>query len=80
MRSIAGPLRVDIEVPHFTTLSRKGNGLSLLSQTTSRSSAKQLVQLVVDSTVLKIFGEGEWLEKSIKRSANGALGASCTLA
>jgi hypothetical protein len=38
------------------------------------------VHLVVDSTGLKIFGEGEWLEQKHKKSANGALGASCTLA
>lgn len=29
MRSIAGLLGVEIAVPHFTTLSRRGNGLSL---------------------------------------------------
>ncbi|MEH6646359.1 IS5 family transposase [Sulfitobacter sp.] len=65
MRSIAKLLGVEITVPHFTTMSRRGNGLSLPPQTTSRS-AKQPVQLVVDSTGLKIFGEGEWLEKKHK--------------
>jgi hypothetical protein len=32
MRSIAGLLGVKIAVPHFTTLSRRGNGLSLVRE------------------------------------------------
>lgn len=63
--SIAKLLGVDITVPHFTTMSRRGNGLSLSAKTVPKS-AKQPVQLVVDSTGLKIFGEGEWLEKKHK--------------
>lgn len=78
MRSIAGLLWVEIEVPHFTTLSRRGNGLSLPPKALSKST--EPVHLVVDSTGLKIFGEGEWLNKNTKPSANGALGASYTLA
>ena len=92
MRSIAGLLGVEIAVPHFTTLSRRGNGLSLPPKAVPKSA--EPVHLVVDSTGLKIFGEGTlsaaccacayrgmngW-SKSIKPSANGALGASCTLA
>jgi len=64
MRSIAGLLRVEIEVPHFTTLSRRGNGLSLSPKALSKST--EPVHLVVDSTGLKIFGEGEWLEQKHK--------------
>jgi hypothetical protein len=64
MRSIAKLLGVEITVPHFTTMSRRGNGLSLPPQTASKSAKP--VQLVVDSTGLKIFGEGEWLEKKHK--------------
>jgi hypothetical protein len=64
MRSIAGLLGVEIAVPHFTTMSRRGNGLSLPPKTASKSAKP--VQLVVDSTGLKIFGEGEWLEKKHK--------------
>jgi hypothetical protein len=92
MRSIAGLLGVEIEVPHFTTLSRRGNGLSLSPKALSKST--EPVHLVVDRTGLKVFGEGAlsaaccacayrvingW-SKSIKPSANGALGASYTLA
>ena len=64
MRSIAGLLRVEIAVPHFTTLSRRGNGLSLSARAVSKNAKP--VQLVVDSTGLKIFGEGEWLEQKHK--------------
>jgi hypothetical protein len=92
MRSIAGLLGVDIEVPDFTTLSRRGNGLSLSPKALSKST--EPVNLVVDSTGLKIFGEGAFSaaccacayrvingwSKSIKPSANGDHGASYTLA
>jgi hypothetical protein len=64
MRSIAKLLGVDITVPHFTTMSRRGHGLSLPPQITSKSATP--VHLVVDSTGLKIFGEGDWLEKKHK--------------
>jgi len=57
MRSIAGLLGVEIEARHFTTLSRRGNGLSLSPKALSKST--EPVHLVVDSTGLKIFGEGE---------------------
>ncbi len=61
MRSIAGLLGVQIAVPDFSTLSRRGNGL--LSQTRPRTDSRAAIHLVVDSTGLKIFGEGEWLEE-----------------
>ena len=61
MRSIAGLLGVQIAVPDFSTLSRRGNGLLL--QTRPRTDKQAAIHLVVDSTGLKIFGEGEWLEE-----------------
>jgi hypothetical protein len=64
MRSISKLMCVDITVPHFTTMSRRGIGLSLPSKTASKTTKP--VQLVVDSTGLKIFGEGEWLEEKHK--------------
>ena len=64
MRSIAEILGAEIAVPDFSTLSRRGNGLSLSARPSSRSGKP--VHLVVDSTGLKIFGEGEWLEKKHK--------------
>jgi hypothetical protein len=64
MSSIAGLLSVEIAVPHFTTMSHSGNRLSLPPKIASKSA--QPVQLVVDSTGLKIFGEGKWLEEKHK--------------
>lgn len=61
IRSIAGLLGVQIAVPDFSTLSRRGNGLLL--QTRPRTDSRAAIHLVVDSTGLKIFGEGEWLEE-----------------
>jgi hypothetical protein len=64
MRSIAALLGVEIAVPDFSTLSRRGNGLIL--HTRQRSDRQAVIHLVVDSTGPKIFGEGEWLEEKHK--------------
>jgi len=61
MRSIGKLLSVEIAVPNFSTLSRRGNGLTLRSQPRANSQAG--IQLVVDSTGLKMFGEGDWFEE-----------------
>lgn len=64
MRSIATLLGVDIAVPEFSTLSRRGKGLTLPAlRKTDRS---EPVHLVVDSADLKIFGEGEWCVQTHK--------------
>jgi hypothetical protein len=64
MRSIAALLGVAIAVPDFSTLSRRGEGLTL--HATHKTARSKPVHLVVDSTGLKIFGEGEWLEQKHK--------------
>lgn len=64
MRSIANLLEVEIAVPDFSTLSRRGNGAIL--QKRPRVDRKAAIQLTVDSTGLKILGEGEWLEEKHK--------------
>jgi hypothetical protein len=64
MRSIARLLGVGIAVPDFSTLSRRGNGLTLRPK--PKSKCDKPVQMVVDSTGLKIFGEGDWLEQKHK--------------
>ena len=68
MRSVAGLLGAQIAVPDFSTLSRRGNGLTLLAK--PRADRQAAIHLVVDSTGLKIFGEGEWLEEKHKKKAN----------
>ncbi len=67
MRSIATLLGVEIAVPDFSTLSRRGNGLTLRPKPKSKSDKP--VQLVADSTGLKIFGECDWLEEKHKATA-----------
>lgn len=64
MRSIARLLGVEIAVPDYSTLSRRGKRL-ILTETQS-SIMRPPIQLVVDSTGPKIFGEGEWLGKKHK--------------
>ena len=67
MRSIAKLLGVEIAVPDFSTLSRRSNGLTL--RTMPRDKSRAPIHLVVDSTGLKISGEGDWLEEKHKTKA-----------
>ena len=62
MRSIAGLLGVNIAVPDFSTLSRRGGGLVL--QTKPRVDSQAAIHLAVDSTGLKVFGEGALLAQA----------------
>ena len=55
---------LDIRVPDFSTLSGRANGLSIAQ--VMRQAGSVPVHLVVDSTGLKIFGEGEWLAQKHK--------------
>ncbi|MHC2365235.1 IS5 family transposase [Rhizobium leguminosarum] len=65
MRSIAALMGVEITVPDFSTLSRRSKGLAL-PPVRRRTACWRSVHLVVDSTGLKVFGEGEWLENKHK--------------
>ena len=67
LRSIANVLELDIAIPDHTTLSRRGGGLTILPKTVGR---EEPLHLLVDSTGLKIYGEGEWLDqkRGIRRS------------
>ena len=67
MRSIAKLLRLEVPVPGFSTLSRRGLGLTLPVR--PRAARTEPVILVVDSTGLKIFGEGQWLQSKHKTRA-----------
>src|SRR5271170_4430620 len=59
LRSMADVLDVDIAIPDHTTLSRRGVGLTVLARDIHWA---EPLHLVVDSTGLKIYGEGEWLD------------------
>jgi hypothetical protein len=60
LRSIADVLKIDIAIPNHTTLSRRGGGLTILPK---RIHHTEPLHLLVDSTGLKIYGEGEWLDQ-----------------
>jgi hypothetical protein len=60
LRSIADVLKIDIAIPNHTTLSRRDHGLMILPKRIDRT---EPLHLLVDSTGLKIYGEGEWLDE-----------------
>src|SRR5258707_3034954 len=59
-RSIADVLGISIAIPDHTTLSRRAGGLTILPKHIDRA---EPLHLLVDSTGLKIYGEGEWLDQ-----------------
>lgn len=67
MRSISKLMQLEVSVPDFSTLSRRGTGPNLPAR--PRAQSTEPVHLVVDSTGLKIFGEGEWLQRKHKTKA-----------
>jgi hypothetical protein len=60
LRSIAELLDVDIRIPDHTTFSRRSSRLKTLPKRIVRD---EPLHLLVDSTGVKIYGEGEWLDK-----------------
>jgi hypothetical protein len=56
VRSIFAMLAVKLSVPDHTTLSRRGKGLKIALP----KKASGHLDIVMDSTGLKIYGEGEW--------------------
>jgi ribosomal protein L21 len=48
-------MRITLPVPHYSTLSRRARRLEL-----SLATPKKIRHLVIDSTGLKVYGEGEW--------------------
>jgi hypothetical protein len=64
VRGLVGLMGLDILVHDYSTFSRRGAGLTL--SMTSRHQKDGPIHLVVDSTGLKIFGEGEWLQNKHK--------------
>jgi len=65
MRSVADLMGLNVLAPDFSALSRRGKGLKL-PPARRQSASWGPVHLVVDSTGLKVFGEGEWLENKHK--------------
>lgn len=67
VRSLTKIMGLDLAVPDYSTFSRRGAGLVLPMETRAQTNGP--IHLVVDSTGLKIFGEGEWLENKHKTKA-----------
>ena len=56
VRSLFRMMKIDLPVPDHSTLSKRGKGLKVkLPKKSSQS-----LNIVMDSTGLKIYGEGEW--------------------
>ena len=58
LRSLARMLGLAVTIPHYSTLSRRANGLNV--PVGRLKSEDQPAHLVIDSTGLKVYGEGEW--------------------
>lgn len=56
VRSIFRMMRINLPVPDHTTLSKRGKNLKV----SLPKKANQKMNIVMDSTGLKIYGEGEW--------------------
>ena len=57
VRSIFSMSNILIPVPDYTTLCRRSNGLKVRLSATATGN---ITDIVVDSTGLKVYGEGEW--------------------
>jgi len=54
--SLFSLLEIELSIPNYTTLSRRGKKLAVTVSQTS----KKVKHIVIDSTGLKVYGEGEW--------------------
>jgi IS5 family transposase len=57
MQSRGKLLRLEVAIPDYSTLSRRRAALEI---TLPRTRGKEALHVVVDSTGVKVFGEGEW--------------------
>jgi hypothetical protein len=57
MNSVFRLGQLDLNCPDYTTLSRRGTSLAVVCR---RSGSKKPRHVVIDSTGLKVYGEGEW--------------------
>lgn len=57
MSSIAKLLKLNIRIPNYSTVCRRQKGLSVKLPVRKKN---EFVHLVVDSSGVKVFGEGEW--------------------
>lgn len=58
MASLFSLAKIDLAVPCYTQLQRRSKELSIAIKT--RIGQKEKIDIVIDSTGLKVYGEGEW--------------------
>ena len=56
VRSIFQLMSIDLSVPDYSTISRRAKDLNVALRVTQ----KKITDMILDSTGLKVFGEGEW--------------------
>ena len=64
-RSIFNLMDVALKLPHYSTLSRRA---AMLEVKLSRRPASEPCHVVVDSTGIKVYGEGEWKQRKHGKS------------
>ncbi|MGS1460370.1 transposase [Klebsiella pneumoniae] len=71
--SIFALMNVPLRCPDYTRVSRRAKSVNVSFKTSTRG---EIAHLVIDSTGLKVFGEGEW---KVKNTAKNAVvyGESC---
>jgi hypothetical protein len=57
IKSLFTLLNVSLDIPDFSTLSRRGKSLKISLGTFKKD---EKVDIIIDSTGLKVYGEGEW--------------------
>jgi hypothetical protein len=60
MESIIGILKLEMDVPDYTVLCRRSKVLKINSILAKRINKGEHLHIVMDSTGLKVYGEGEW--------------------
>lgn len=64
MEDIMDLLEIELPVPDYTRLSRRGKTIDLkIKRYTDKTDMKEDTYLIIDSTGLKIYGAGEWLSE-----------------
>ncbi len=73
--SIFALMNVPLRCPDYTSVSKRAKSVNVSFKTFTRG---EIAHLVIDSTGLKVFGEGEWKVRSTAKSAVVS-GESCIL-
>ena len=71
-RSMIKLLEVDVVIPDYSSLAKRAAKLGVALKVANKQGA---IDIVVDSTGLKVFGEGEWKIRTARRSG-GVFGMS----